>query len=89
MLLAQAIVQSFLSLAIIFLFKSMYINKYGVASTNRDDLSDVDGRSRMLTKEEQQLYKTPIDDDFKSVSENRKSRLTGGTITNNDESLFE
>jgi len=50
MLFVQAIVEAVICVLIIFLFKSMHINKYGVASTNRDDLSDV-GKSTKHSEE--------------------------------------
>ena len=41
MLLQQAIVETVIYVLVLFTFKSMYVNKYGSADTNKDDLSDM------------------------------------------------
>ena len=41
MLLQQAIVETVIFVLVLLTFKSMYVNKYGLADTNKDDLSDL------------------------------------------------
>ena len=41
MLLQQALVESVIFVLIVLGFKSMYVNKYGMTDTTRDNLSDI------------------------------------------------